>query len=363
MTHLFVYEDFMGHVTHAALLRKALEKQNRIDYEFLPLPRTGRPLRPYEILRPRIPGLQRHGLDQWALRQMLYRGMQRDDLLHRMHPGREWDGVYIHTHNAGYGLASLTSGRRIASVDATWSLSFGDVRFRRNPLFEPALRVERSIFRDSDLIISFCDWAAESVINDYGIDAAKVVVIRNCTDMPSLPARDGHRRADMPVAGFVGGDFPGKGGPMLVEEHQKHFKGKLRLLIVTEPRYHIPGLQDIEFLPLMPREELLAQAFPQFDLFVHPTRYDTTAFVIIEAMSQALPVVASRVGAIPEMVIPGWNGLLFEPDDPIGLTAALDTIISGQHSLAAWGMNSRRHAEAHYNADLNIPRILDMVMA
>jgi glycosyltransferase involved in cell wall biosynthesis len=52
-----------------------------------------------------------------------------------------------------------------------------------------------------------------------------------------------------------------------------------------------------------------------FDLFIMPSRSETFGLVIIEAMSAGVPVIATNSGGVPEIIITGVNGLLFEPRD------------------------------------------------
>ena len=62
-----------------------------------------------------------------------------------------------------------------------------------SPLLKPTLELERRIFERGDLVISFSDWAASSVIDDYGIPASKVKVVRNGVTLP--PPLTGLRHA------------------------------------------------------------------------------------------------------------------------------------------------------------------------
>ncbi len=62
-------------------------------------------------------------------------------------------------------------------------------------------------------------------------------------------------------------------------------------------------------------------------LFCLPSRQETFGIAILEAGAYRLPVVASRVGGIPEIIIDGETGLLVEPDDVKGLAAALDRVL------------------------------------
>jgi glycosyltransferase involved in cell wall biosynthesis len=66
-------------------------------------------------------------------------------------------------------------------------------------------------------------------------------------------------------------------------------------------------------------DELLAGA----DVFVHPSLEDAFPTVLLEAMAAGLPVVASNVGGIPEIVIDGVTGILVPPGDADAIVAAL----------------------------------------
>ncbi|WP_374593246.1 glycosyltransferase [Aquabacterium sp.] len=64
------------------------------------------------------------------------------------------------------------------------------------------------------------------------------------------------------------------------------------------------------------------------DLLCLPSRNEGTPNVVVEALASGLPVVASRVGGIPELVVDGKNGLLVPPEDPSALAEALANALS-----------------------------------
>lgn len=68
------------------------------------------------------------------------------------------------------------------------------------------------------------------------------------------------------------------------------------------------------------------------DIFVMPSRSEGLPMALIEAMAAGLPVVASRVGGIPEVVENGVHGLLVDADDPVTLAEAI-SFLSGDPSL------------------------------
>jgi N-acetyl-alpha-D-glucosaminyl L-malate synthase BshA len=93
---------------------------------------------------------------------------------------------------------------------------------------------------------------------------------------------------------------------------------------------------DVQFLGNQDStEELLAMS----DVLLLPSETESFGLVALEAMSCAVPVVASRRGGIPEVVVDGETGLLFEPDDVPGMaTAILDLL---DHPEKARGMGQR----------------------
>lgn len=67
----------------------------------------------------------------------------------------------------------------------------------------------------------------------------------------------------------------------------------------------------------------LAERMEELDVFVLPSRGENLPIAILEAMASAVPVVATRVGGVPEVIVDGESGLLVEPEDVDGLAAAL----------------------------------------
>ncbi len=75
--------------------------------------------------------------------------------------------------------------------------------------------------------------------------------------------------------------------------------------------------------PLRGKEKL--RALQTADVFVHPTLVDTAPLVLLEAMRAGLPIVATDVGAIPEMVVDGVNGFICGKGNPEGLAEKITT--------------------------------------
>jgi glycosyltransferase involved in cell wall biosynthesis len=251
----------------------------------------------------------------------------------------------------------------VVAIDATRKLMVnGESRYSRSPLFEPIYRLERRIFERSDLVVSWSNWAAESVVRDYGIRPEKVRVVRNGTKLPeaSLQSPTSARNGQIQL-GFVGKDFVRKGGDLLLRVHQEHFAERAHLTLVTDHNLRTTSLRNVSLQRHVPWDEVVTQVMPSFDLFVFPTRFDYSPFAVIEAMAAGLPVIASKVGSIPEMVEDGVTGFLIGPDNVEQLIDRISWALDNRHRLPKMGENARRSALAAYSADRTYPQLLNIL--
>lgn len=84
-------------------------------------------------------------------------------------------------------------------------------------------------------------------------------------------------------------------------------------------------------------------------LFVHPTLYEGSSLVTLEAMAHRRAVVASAAGGIPDKVRPGQNGWLVTPGDAAGLAAAISGAMNDPTRLAHYGLAGRRIVEQEFS--------------
>jgi glycosyltransferase involved in cell wall biosynthesis len=95
----------------------------------------------------------------------------------------------------------------------------------------------------------------------------------------------------------------------------------------------------------------LAVEYRSADVFVLPSHFEAMPLVLVEAMVAGLPIVASQVGGIPDIVSEGENGLLVPPRDVPSLTAALRTLLNERELREAMGQRNRTEARQRYSAE------------
>lgn len=87
-----------------------------------------------------------------------------------------------------------------------------------------------------------------------------------------------------------------------------------------------------------------------FDVFLMPSLWEGFGLVLLEAMSAALPIVASRASAIPEIVLDGETGVLAEPQDVDALAAALGQLLTDAPLRHHMGMMGQERLETNFSA-------------
>jgi glycosyltransferase involved in cell wall biosynthesis len=91
--------------------------------------------------------------------------------------------------------------------------------------------------------------------------------------------------------------------------------------------------------------EALSQAYASADIFVFPSALETFGLVVVEAMAAGLPVVASRVGGVRDVVVEGETGCTFDVDDVDALVAGVRQIASSRERMTQMGRAARTFAE------------------
>ncbi len=207
-----------------------------------------------------------------------------------------------------------------------------------------------------DLFLPRTRWCARSLERDFGVEASRISVVPGAVDLDAWSPRPSPwamGQEKLPRLLFVGNDFVRKGGHLLISMYRKHLHPHARLRIVSNDSslagMRLPaGVEWVRGVLPEHREDLLRH-YGESDLFVFPTLKEHMGMVLVEAAASGLPLVATDVGGIGDVVEDGVNGRLMRYDASIGRWAeAILSILSNPLGMRRMGAESRRKAEAGF---------------
>lgn len=196
-------------------------------------------------------------------------------------------------------------------------------------------------------VIAWSEWARKGYIRD-GVEQSKIHVIPPAF----VPSCDPRRRSSPAVDSvnvlFIGRDYDRKGGDTALEIFDKlkvNF-GNARLVFVgpiKDKRVLQKIKQDrrITHYDYVSKELLHQHIFPSADIFLLPTKSEAYGMSILEAMSRGIPVVTSRISAIPEIVEDGVSGYLRRPGDVDSYLKACALLLESRERRMKMGENAR----------------------
>jgi glycosyltransferase involved in cell wall biosynthesis len=120
------------------------------------------------------------------------------------------------------------------------------------------------------------------------------------------------------------------------------------------------GPRSIELLGQLPHSETLSLIKNARFLIFSTEWYETFGRVVIEAYSVGVPVIASNIGAVSELIDNGETGLLFNPGDPVDLTSKVNWLWNHPQESARMGHNARRAYEEKYTPEQNYTMLMDI---
>jgi glycosyltransferase involved in cell wall biosynthesis len=97
-------------------------------------------------------------------------------------------------------------------------------------------------------------------------------------------------------------------------------------------------------------DDKLPYYYSSCDLAAAPSLYEPASLAVLESMACELPVIASRIGGLPEMV--GKYGIYTEPKSPRSIAAALAQVLSNPKKSARMGRMGRRHVIRNHSWDV-----------
>lgn len=170
--------------------------------------------------------------------------------------------------------------------------------------------------------------------------------------------------AGRPVVLYVGKCSPGKGTADLIAAADLIAREVPDAVVLVVGEGDLPPAgSSVRRLGPLPNREVLA-LYPLADVVVVPSVVpDALSRVILEAMAAGRPVVATRVGGTPELVLDGKTGLLVERGAPADLARAIVTVLQDRDLGAALGREARRHVAARFASDEAVDRLLALYAA
>lgn len=363
---LFINHNQLGHVTQARNIRQYCQQRQDIDAVHVDVVRPfwikvvnkSLPLVGYWDLRHyRALLLWRPIIRRWFCGPL---DLSRFDVVHFLNPHYAWALVRMKAQ----GLFGRV--RVVVHTDCTSVLMQRELGWPRASE-KPVIDIERRIFAASDLAVAMSEWSAASMRNDYHLPPERVWLTRGCVVRPPaseiVEAPGTNSAARLPRILFVGNDWVRKGGPTLVRVHQQHFVDRAELHIVSRQARPDRTARNVVWHGSVPHQKLLAELMPSADLMAMPTSNDMSPFAVLEAAAAGLPVISTRMGGIPEMVVDGKTGLLFDPGDPQGFVRAVDRLLSDPILRQQMGQAARSHVAGHFDPDMNYSGLLDRLVA
>jgi glycosyltransferase involved in cell wall biosynthesis len=274
--------------------------------------------------------------------------------LRELDGGRRYGIVHAHSSKAG-GLVRLALRDRRRLVYTPHCFPFLAESF--HPVARAAYRLaERALARRSAAIVAVSEWEARAARSLGG--GAAVEVIPNgahpCT--PAEPDPGLMRfKADRPLAGLLSVLRPQKDPLALVRASALLAKrGELRGRVAIVGNGELAGAVGAEIERLGVGEHVRwfpfggdsAPYLAALDLLVVPSRWESMPIGPIEAMFCGVPVLATAVGGVPELVEDGVTGRLVPPGDVDALADALRDLLAAPERLRELGGAARADAEA-----------------
>lgn len=261
----------------------------------------------------------------------------------------------VHTHLVHADVYGALGARRLVST-----------KHNDDPFRAGAFRfVERGLARKASTVIAITQALARFQVERVGLPADKVEVIHYGLD--DLPQAWGANDAD---------EVPSEARVLLAISRLEPQKGidvavrALPKVLATHPDAHLvvlgegPQRAELEQLAtslavpvhLPGRVPDVAAWLRRADLLVHPARWEGFGLALLEAMLASLPIVATRVSSIPEIVVDGETGVLVPPDDPAALAAAITRTLASPGDVGARG---RTRAQDEFS----VARMADRTLA
>ncbi len=224
-------------------------------------------------------------------------------------------------------------------------------------------RLERLLARLCRRVLCCSGAVAAHASADLRIPAGLLAVVPNGIDPPPVSSRSDALalvgRPNPPIVGCVGGLTPHKGQAVLLRAIARLPSDALSptVVLVGDGPERCALEAEATALGLRSRVVLMGERvdarrlLPAFDIVVVPSiGREGFGLAALEAMDAGVPVVASRVGGLPEVVQDGSTGVLVPPGDAPALAAAIARLLASPEERRAMGVRGKKRVESMFRA-------------
>ena len=221
--------------------------------------------------------------------------------------------------------------------------------------------------------------AKAAAINDLGLSPERITVVERGRDTARLGQPSPQRREqarlrlglqpdDQMIVNVGRQDYP-KGQKYLLEAMAKlvEKQSKTTLFIVGRSGQVSPDLEKLkEQLHLngqvrfLGHREDIPEILAAADLFVFPSLFEGLPGAVIEAMALGLPIVASDIPPVREVVEENQNAILVAPASPSELAKAIATLLADRDKAFAYGKHSRKIFETRFTLQQSAARMIEL---
>jgi len=217
----------------------------------------------------------------------------------------------------------------------------------------------------SDRVIAVSEGAARELA-ESGVKKSMVVAIPNGIDLAPYKVAWKKRQAESRGASAKRGFLVGTVARLHRQKALDVMLEAAKLVLASEPstRFVIAGTGPMEDQLKAKIRELKLEPYvkmpgfvsdvPAFlaglDIYVLSSDYEGIALALVEATASGLPVVATAVGGVPEVIVDGFNGLLVPPRQPKALAQAIVRLLVDPDLARRMGDAGRKRAEELFDA-------------
>jgi glycosyltransferase involved in cell wall biosynthesis len=236
---------------------------------------------------------------------------------------------------------------------------YGHRADRGGPLAAYKHRTNVTLLRGATKVLPWSTWTRESLIANYGVSVDRIEVLPPGVDTDRWQPTSRSAHGPLKIL-FVGGDLQRKGGETLLAAFRSLPPGKAELHLVT--RTPAPSGDNIRtYHGLQPNQAELIAIYQQCDVFVLPTEAEAFGIAAIEASAVGMPVIATAVGGLTDIVIDGQTGYVIKPGDIRTLADRLQSLIAQPALRQQLGQAARERAVSRFDARANAQRIAHLL--